>query len=91
MKVTYSQFNTHIQDSYQIKLRKSMENEVEFIKQARKIRKYPVTRTTNSYVREWRGHNRLYHIGLFKSHTKDCDLEENISLWKELIWMVLGI
>ena len=91
MKITYSHDNTHIQDSYQIKLRKSMENEVEFIKQARKIRKYPVTRTTNSYVREWKGHNRLYRMGLFKSHTKDCDLEENISLFKELIWMVLGL
>lgn len=68
-----------------------MENEVYYIKELRKARRYPVTRTTNSYVREWKGHNRLYNMGLFRNHTKDVDLEENISLWKELLWMILGI
>jgi len=91
MKITYSKENTHVEDSYQIKLRKSIENEVEWIKSCREARKYPVTRTTNSYVREWKGHNNLYNLGLFTSHTKDVDLEENISIWKEIIWFILGI
>ena len=90
MKITYTKNNTHIEDSYQIKLKKSMENEIEYIKELRKARKYPVTRTTKSYVREWKGHNNLYNLGLFKNHTKDVDLEEDIPLWKEIIWLIIG-
>ena len=91
MKITYTKENTHVEDSYQIKLRKSIENEVDYIIEIRKARKLPVTRTTNSYVREWKGHNNLYNLGLFTSHTKDVDLEENISIFKEIIWLILGI
>lgn len=90
MKVSYTKENTHIEDSYQIKLKKSMENEIEWIKECRKARKYPVTRSTNSYVREWKGHNNLYNIGLFRSHTKDVDLNENNSIIEELIWLIIG-
>lgn len=90
MKVSYTKENTHIEDSYQIKLKKSMENEIEWIKECRKARKYPVTRSTNSYVREWKGHNNLYNLGLFRSHTKDVDLNENNSIIEELIWLIIG-
>lgn len=90
MKITYTKENTHIEDSHQIKLRKSMENEIDWIKCYRKALKYPVTRTTNSYIREWKGHNRLYNLGLFKERTKHVDLEENMPLWKEIIWLIIG-
>ena len=90
MKVSYSEKNTHIEDSYQIKLKKSMENEMDWIIASRKARKYPVTRTIESYVREWKGHNNLYNLGLFKSHTKDVDLNENNSIIEELIWLIIG-
>jgi hypothetical protein len=91
MKITYTKENTHIEDSYQIKLRKSIQNEVEWIIVVRKARKDLVTRTVNSYVNEWKGHNRLYNLGLFKKHTKDVDLEENQKLIWKIIWFILGI
>lgn len=90
MKITYTKDNTHVEDSYQIKLRKSIENEIDWIKSIRKARKLPVTRTNNSYVREWVGHNRLYRLGIRRDHTASVDLNENNSLFEELLWLILG-
>lgn len=91
MKITYSKDNTHVEDSYQIKLRKSIENEVDWIKDIRKARKLPVTRTTKSYVREWIGHNRLYRLGIKKDHTRSVDLNEDNGILEELLWMIISI
>ena len=90
MKITYKKENTHIEDSYQIKLRKSIQNEVEWIIVVRKARKDLVTRTVNSYVNEWKGHNRLYKLHLFRKHTKDVDLEEPQRLIWRIIWLIIG-
>jgi len=88
MKVTYTENNTHVEDSYKCE---DIGLEVMQIMRERHLRKLKVTRTFESYVREWRGHNNLYRMGLFRSHTKDVDLEENIPLWKEIIWMILSL
>ena len=49
-----------------------------------------ITRSYNSYKRELKAHIRLYKLGLFKEHTKDADLEENIKLWKEIFYLLIG-
>ena len=82
LKISYTNDNTHIQNSYLLITRKVI---IE-----RRLKDYQVTRNIDSYVREWIGHNRLYRLGLFKSHTKHVDLEENIPKWKEIIWFILG-
>ena len=93
----YSKDNTHVINSYMLTSRNGIKKEVEWIIKARKLREYPVTRSVNSYIREWRGHNRLYKLGLYKSHTKDVDLEEYIKakdkilgIFKAIIWFILG-
>ena len=86
----YSKDNTHVINSYMLTSRNGIKKEVEWIIQARNIRKYPVTRSVNSYVREWRGHNRLYKLGLFKNRTKDTDLEENQNIILKIVWFILG-
>ena len=48
-------------------------------------------RTLNSWIKEWKVHNRLYNLGLFRKHTKDCDLEENEKWWRLLAYQILGI
>ena len=48
-------------------------------------------RTLNSWIKEWKAHNRLYNLGLFRKHTKDCDLEENEKWWRLLAYQILGI
>lgn len=47
-------------------------------------------RTMKSWLKEWKTHNRLYRLGLFKSHTKDCDLEENEKVHRLIIYEILG-
>lgn len=60
------------------------------IKTTRKALKYIVKRSLESYIREIIAHNRLYKMHLFRSHTKDTDLEENITKTKELIYRIVG-
>ncbi len=47
-------------------------------------------RTIKSWIKEWKAHNRLYRLGLFKSHTKDCDLEENEKTHRLIAYEILG-
>lgn len=35
-------------------------------------------------------HNRLYRLGLFRSHTRDCNLEENEKLHRLIAYQILG-
>ena len=86
-EIIYSKDNTHVVDSYKVK---DINLEVMEIIRERNRRKLPVTRTFESYVREWKGHNNLYNIGLFRSHTASVDLNENNSIIEELIWLIIG-
>jgi len=42
-------------------------------------------------VKEWRAHNLLYDLGLFRSHTKDVDLNLDESKWHRLGYSVLSL
>lgn len=88
MKVKYTKNKTTIFDSYSMK---NVSKEVKKIIEERKEKKYKTNRTLNSYIRETKAHNRLYKLGLFKKHTKNTDLEENIKLWKEIAYFIIGI
>lgn len=90
MEVNYSQNNTQVKNSYLLSTTKAIKEEVEEIVDYRKMTKRPVTRSINSYVREWRGHNRLYKWGIARNHTRDVDLNENNNIIEELLWLILG-
>lgn len=47
-------------------------------------------RSLKSYVREWRAHNRLYKLGLFKDRTKDVDLNVAEKWYRRLGYFFLG-
>ena len=87
MEITYSSDNTHIKDSYKAE---DIEFEIYCILRERYIRHLSQTRSFNSYVREWRAHNRLYKLHLFRKHTKDVDLNEKQKPYEELIWLIIG-
>lgn len=87
MKVKYTKTLTIIYDSYLIK---DVAKEVRNIIKKRVDLDYITTRTLKSYIREAKAHNRLYKLGLFKKHTKNCDLEENIKWWKETVYFIIG-
>lgn len=90
MKITYSKDNTHIEDSYKLTDRKMIAKEVDIIREERYIRRYPVTRTKESYINEWVAHNKLYERNYKVDHTKDVDIEEPGKWYLEIIWFILG-
>ena len=87
MDIIYSNDNTHVIDSYKVE---DIGFEVGCIIRERYLRKLQITRTFESYVNEWRGHNRLYKLHLFRKHTKDVDLEEPQRLFWRIVWGIIG-
>lgn len=87
MKVKYTKTLTIIYDSYLIK---DVAKEVRNIIKKRVDLDYITTRTMKSYIRETKAHNRMYKLHLFRKHTKNTDLEENIKLWKEIVYFIIG-
>lgn len=49
-----------------------------------------VNRTKKSSMNEWIAHNRLYQLGLFKTHTCDCDLTKDESLFRRVCYWILS-
>lgn len=88
--ISYTKENTHIPNSYLVNNKDTISAYVDWIIDFRKAMKYTVSRSKESYIREWLGHNKLYELGLYKSHTKDVDLNENNSVIEELIWLIIG-
>lgn len=87
--IVYSKNNTHIPNSCEVINKQLIEQYVYWIVEVRTALKYP-TRDIQSYVREWIGHNNLYYLGLFKSHTHDVDLEEPQSTFWKIVWYIIG-
>lgn len=79
-----------IKDSYRIHSRKEMRSQIEAHRLIWPTNK-ALKRKTASLVREWCGHNLLYSIGLFRSHTKDVDFEAEPKWYAELAWFVLSM
>ena len=89
MKIEYYEESTKIIECYRIS-KYEISNIITNIVYYR-LRKYlPVNRSYKSYERELKVHIKLYKLGLFKEHTKDCDLEENIKWYYELLYLILG-
>ena len=88
VKINYDEKNIRIVNSFKINKIKDMI----LILRIFQIRTgYKSKRSLRSWIKEWKAHNRLYKLGLFKSHTKDCDLEENEKWWRLLVYQFLGI
>ena len=50
-------------------------------------------RTNKSLTDEWACHNFLYNIdifGLFRSHTKDVDMQYPLDWWEKIVYPCLG-
>lgn len=90
IETIFTENNTKIKNSYLI-ANKNIETELIKILQNRKNAGFKVTRTLDSYAKEWKAHNNLYKLHLYRSHTQDVDLEENISKKNQCIWKILGI
>lgn len=90
MRVEYTKNNTKVYDSYKYS-DKEIEQAVQAIIDTRKELGLPVTRTKQSYISEWKSHNRLYKLGIERHRTKDVDLEEEINSTRNFLYSILGL
>jgi len=75
--------NTHICDSYIIRSREAMREYLTVLRELFGPEMAVSQRDLESQVREWRSHNFFYRIHVFRSRTKDVDLELKQSWWRE--------
>jgi hypothetical protein len=85
--IEYDENNIKVIDSYKIKKRDLISDILVLFKLETG---YVSKRNLVDWVSEWVAHNRLYTLGLFRSHTKDVDLEENEKRWRKIIYKILG-
>lgn len=89
-KVILSPTNTHILDSYLVRSKAAMR---EYLIQLRKDVTPEMAvckRDIESQVREWRSHNLFYFFHVFRSRTKDVDLELEQTWYRELFCRVVS-
>ena len=81
--------NTHIFNSYMVKSKDEMRD---YLRHLRDIAAENAVnkRDLESMVREWRSHNLFYFLHVFRSRTKDVDLELNQSWPRELFCRVVN-
>lgn len=82
--------NIKIIDSYKVE-NKSKMKEVLYAIQYKHPECKVFKRSYNSMIAEWKTHNRLYHLGIKKSHTKDVDINYPIKWYVELLYRIFGI
>lgn len=90
-KINVTQNNIHITDSYVFQTTKDIDSVLDSIRKEYTTEQCSVLKRSNkSLKREIRGHNLLYSLGLFKSHTKDVDLNYPTIWYHTLCWNILS-
>lgn len=87
VEIEYNENNVRIKDSYKIKTKEYMKLILTLFKERTGFKS---KRSIDSWLKEWKTHNRLYRLGLFRSHTADCDLEEYEKLHRLIAYEIIG-
>ena len=67
--------NIHIENSCEVNTREDMQMVLNDIRANHSLEESDVLkRTDKSLIKEWHVHNVLYNLHLFRTHTKDVDL-----------------
>lgn len=81
--------NTHVMDSCSIKSKEDIRQYLANVRATATPEMAVCQRDMESQVREWRAHNFFYAIHVFRSRTKDVDLELKQTWWRELFCRVV--
>ena len=76
--------NTHIMDSCEVKSKEDMRAFLQALRDKVPEEMAVNQRDMDSQIREWRSHNFFYKMHVFRSRTKDVDLELKQSWYREL-------
>ena len=82
--------NTHIMDSCEVKSKEDMRAFLQALRDEVPEEMAVHQRDLESQVREWRSHNFFYRIHVFRSRTKDVDLELKQAWYRELFCRVVS-
>ena len=83
--------NVHINESYTVTNPFCMQEAINLIREEAKRFNIFYKRNDKSWVREWKAHNMLYKMGLFKKNTMHTDLDENESWFRRLGYWFLSL
>ena len=75
--------NTHILDSCTVKSKEDIRQYLQAVRDEASPEMAVCQRDLESMVREWRSHNLFYNFHVFRSRTKDVDLELKQPWWRE--------
>ena len=82
--------NTHIVDSCLVKSKEDIRAYLQKLRDASSPEMAVNQRDMESQMREWRSHNFFYKFHVFRSRTKDVDLELRQSWYRELFCRVVS-
>ncbi len=82
--------NTHITDSVRVKTKADMRRFLAQVRESVSPDMAVCQRDMESQVREWRSHNLFYQLHVFRSRTRDVDLELKQTWWRELFCRVVS-
>lgn len=89
-RVVLSRDNTHIFNSYQIKRKEDMREFLAVLREHCDPDMAVAVRPMKSLICEWRSHNLFYFLHVFRSRTKDVDLERRQAWWREMFCRVVS-
>ena len=89
-RIRLTKENTHVFDSYLIRSKEDIRAFLEEIREQSDPDMAIMQRTLNSLIAEWRSHNLFYYLHVFRSRTKDVDLERTQSWWREAFCRVVS-
>lgn len=83
--------NIQIKDSYKITVTAEMEDVLNTLRFQYPDNAVLMTRSNTGLIREWKGHNLLYQMGILRSHTKDVDLDYNTNVFYTVGYWILSV
>lgn len=82
--------NIHIVNSYQIESKVVMEHILMDIQEDYPDIRVFKERSMKSLINEWVGHNNLFKLHLFRSHTTSVDLQVPVKWYEPIAWWLLS-
>ena len=84
----------HIQNSHLVKKGADIKEALKYIHLMdgyKDLQANGYTRSMGSEYREWKAHNFLYRLGIARSRTVTCDIDQNESKYRRFIYAILSI